>query len=73
MNQKTISYNVPDMHCPSCPKLISMDLKELDGVIDVNADLDSRRITISYDSDLIDPDSIYQSIKDTGYTPQHVK
>ena len=73
MKQKSISYHVPDMHCPSCPKLITMDLKELDGVIDVNADLDSHQITVSYDSDLINPDSISQSIKDTGYTPQNVK
>ena len=73
MTQKTISYQVPDMHCSSCPKLITMDLLELDGVTDVKADLDSHLVIINYNSDLVQTDLIAQSIKDSGYTPKDVR
>jgi copper chaperone CopZ len=72
MTQKTISYHVPDMHCSSCPKLITMDLLELGGVIDVKAELDSHLVTVNYNSDLIHTDLITQSIKNSGYTPKDV-
>ena len=73
MTQKTISYLVSDMHCSSCPKLITMDLLELDGVTDVKADLDSHLVIINYNSDLVQTDLIAQSIKDSGYTPKNVR
>ena len=68
MNTQTITLKVPDMHCASCPRLISMDLEDKSGVVSVNANLDTKSVVIEYDIDTITPDELISVIKNSGYT-----
>lgn len=54
----TVTYSVPAMHCDHCTHTIEMEVGELQGVQAVKADLNTKKVQISFD----DPAS-EQSIK----------
>ena len=45
----TLTYSVPAIHCMHCTHTIEMELGELDGVKSVKAELDTKKVTISFD------------------------
>ena len=69
MNIKTIKFSVPDMHCEACPKLITMNLKELKGVKGVEADLETKMVTVTHTEGLA-KEAIIDNIKESGYTAE---
>ncbi len=58
------------MHCPSCPKLIQMDLEDTNGVISVDANLETKLVTVEFDSDKLNSEDLIKIIKNSGYTAQ---
>jgi len=46
---KTVTYNVPAMHCGNCTKTIEMELGELMGIQSVKANLESKKVEVSFD------------------------
>lgn len=68
MNTQTITFQVSDMHCPSCPKIIKMDLEDNPGVIMVNSSLESKTVVVQYDPSLINVDKLMEIIKNSGYS-----
>lgn len=47
---KTIKFNVPAMHCNHCTHTVSMELSDLEGVYKVDADLNTKVVTVEYDA-----------------------
>lgn len=45
----TVTYSVPAMHCMHCTHTVEMEVGELKGVQSVKAELDSKKVTISFD------------------------
>jgi copper chaperone len=46
----TVTYNIPSIHCMHCTHTIELELGELPGVESVKADLESKRVTVTYDA-----------------------
>ena len=46
----TITYNVPAMHCGHCIHTVEMEVGELQGVQSVKADLDTKKVQITFDA-----------------------
>ena len=46
----TVTFSVPNIHCMHCTHTIKMELSELEGVSQVDADLESKMVTVEYDS-----------------------
>ena len=46
----TITYSVPSIHCMHCTHTIEMEVGELNGVKSVKAELDTKNVTIDFDS-----------------------
>lgn len=46
----TVTYSVPAMHCSNCTRTIEMEVGELQGVQSVNADLDTKKVNITFDT-----------------------
>ncbi len=46
----TVTYSVPAMHCMHCTHTVEMEVGELQGVESVKADLESKKVTISFDA-----------------------
>jgi copper chaperone CopZ len=57
---KSVTYSVPNISCKHCTHTISMELSELEGVTKVDADVQTRLVTVSFD----DP-ATEQQLKDT--------
>ncbi|MDO5824406.1 heavy-metal-associated domain-containing protein [Methanobrevibacter sp.] len=54
------------MHCPSCVNAVELSLKDIDGIDDAKADLDSGITTISMSGDVSDAD-IEEAVKEAGF------
>ena len=46
----TITYDVPAMHCGHCTHTIEMELGELQGIQAVKADLDTKKVEVTFDT-----------------------
>ncbi len=46
----TVTYSVPAMHCGHCTHTIEMEIGELHGIKAVKADLDSKKVQITFDA-----------------------
>ena len=63
---KTV-LNVEGMSCEHCVKAITSTLNELNGVGGAFADLETKTVTVEYDSARISLDKIKLEIEDLGY------
>lgn len=68
MTTQTITFKVEDMHCPSCPRLIQMDLEDTQGVIAVNASIETKLVVVEYEPDSVSEQELINTIKESGYT-----
>lgn len=46
----TVTYNVPKIHCGHCVHTIKMELSDLAGVQEVSADVNTKKVVVSYDA-----------------------
>ncbi len=46
----TITYTIPNISCHHCVHTISMELSELPGVQSVKGEVDTKQITVTYES-----------------------
>ena len=46
----TVTYSVPAMHCGHCIHTVEMEVGELQGVQSVKADLDTKKVAITFDT-----------------------
>ncbi|GAP62544.1 MAG: copper chaperone [Ardenticatenia bacterium] len=47
---QTETYAVPSISCGHCVMTIQRELKELEGVVDVKADQETKRVVVTYDA-----------------------
>ena len=45
----TVTYSVPAMHCDHCTHTIETEVGELQGIQSVKADLDTKKVQITFD------------------------
>jgi len=62
---ETVTYTVPAIHCAHCAKSIREEVSEVDGVEDVDVDLDAKVVTI-HGSELDDA-ALRAAIAEAGY------
>ena len=63
-----ITVSVPEIHCPSCEKLIKASLSDAEWIESVVVDLATKDVDISYDSAKLSPNKISELIQEwTGY------
>jgi len=46
----TVTYSVPGIHCGHCVHTITTELKDLAGVEDVSASLESKQVVVRYEA-----------------------
>ncbi len=64
---KTVSYYVPGMSCEHCKRAITMALKDIEGVNNVNIDLEEKKVVIEYDETSVQTEKLIEAIEDAGY------
>lgn len=45
----TVTFKVPAIHCQHCIHTVSMELSELEGVTNVNADLETKKVEVAFE------------------------
>jgi copper chaperone CopZ len=46
---QTVTYSVPNISCNHCTHTIQMEVSELEGVKSVQADVNSKMVTVSFE------------------------
>ncbi|NWG05404.1 MAG: heavy-metal-associated domain-containing protein [Chloroflexi bacterium] len=46
----TVTYSIPAIHCGHCTHTIEMEVGELQGVQSVKAEIDTKKVTITFDA-----------------------
>ncbi len=64
---KEIVLNVEGMSCSHCENRIKKSVSELKGVNNVNVDLQGKSVTVEYEEEKLDEDTIKETIEDQGY------
>jgi len=64
---KKVEYDVKGMHCISCSMGISSILKKTKGVSDVNVELGSSKVWITYDENAVNDKLIVDQVARLGY------
>jgi copper chaperone CopZ len=64
---KTITIKTTGMHCPSCPMLIELSVRDLPGIGDVRVSNADCETVVTYDDSFITPESILTEIRNAGY------
>lgn len=65
---KTIILKVEDMACSHCEHSINVALGKLSGIKEVNASIETKSVTVTYDQEVISLEKIKEIIKSEGYT-----
>ncbi|UOQ94024.1 copper chaperone CopZ [Halobacillus shinanisalinarum] len=60
------TLNVKGMTCGHCESSVKAALQELNGVQDVNVDLSTGKVDVSYEGDVSD-DQMKEAIEEQGY------
>jgi copper ion binding protein len=47
---KSVTYTVPNISCKHCTHTIAMELSEIEGVSKVDADVQTRLVTVDFDA-----------------------
>ena len=64
---KTEKYNVTGMTCAACQANVTRCVQKLNGIEDVNVSLLANQMTVTYDENALDPQTIIGAVKEIGY------
>lgn len=59
-------FTVPSMSCQHCVNAITKEVSQLDGVQNVNIDLNTKRVKVQT-SEQVSTDEVVNAIKEAGY------
>jgi copper chaperone len=62
---ESVTYRVPAIHCAHCARSIREEVSEIEGVEDVDVDLDSKLVTVKGLE--LDDDALRAAIVEAGY------
>ena len=69
--EQTRTLQVDNMTCASCPLTVRMAMSRVDGVIDVDVDLDTKMATVRFDDEATTLETVAKASTDIGF-PAHV-
>jgi P-type Cu+ transporter len=70
---KTITLPVEGMTCASCVARVEKALKKVEGVSDVNVNLATEKVTLSFDTSKVNLSKFTEVVEDAGYVLLHPK
>jgi copper ion binding protein len=66
---QTVTYEVPGIHCNHCVHTIKVELSEMDGVQAVDANAESKKVTVEFDAPA-SPEKIESLLAEINYPVQ---
>ena len=65
--ERTATFDVPDMDCPSCAGKIENALNKLEGILSYNTQPTTGTVTVTYDPDTVTQSDLTDAIEGAGY------
>ncbi len=65
--EQTVKLSVPDMSCASCPYMVKQAISKVDGIKIVEATMEDRSATVTFDDALTNVDEIREATAGIGY------
>ncbi|RBQ32364.1 copper-translocating P-type ATPase [Arcobacter sp. FW59] len=65
---KTEKYDIKGMTCSACSNAVDKSVKKLEGIKDINVNLLSNSMLVSYDENVLDYEKIIKTVEDAGYS-----
>ena len=69
---QSVTLDVKDMTCASCPLTVKQALKKVSGVTEVHVDFKAQSAQVKFDPEKTQPDQLAKVVTDIGY-PTSVK
>jgi mercuric ion binding protein len=66
-SDQTATFDVEKMTCATCPIAVRKAMQRVDGVKEVNVDLDSKTAVVTYDSSVTSTTEIGNASTDVGF------
>ncbi len=63
----TIQFKVEGMSCGGCVKSVTAALSGVEGVGEVNVDLDAAQATVQFDPAKTSPEALHQAVEAAGF------
>jgi copper chaperone CopZ len=64
-----IILKILDFHCPACVLRLEGIEDDVAGISSVKASYTKQTMEVTYDENILEPESILAAVKDIGYTP----
>lgn len=64
---KETTYKVPGMSCEHCKRSINLSLEDLEGIKNVDIDLNAKTVKIEFDETKVTDENLRGAIEDAGY------
>ncbi len=65
--EKVVKLSVPGMNCASCPYMVKQAISMVDGIKAVEATMEDRSATVTFDDAITNVGEIQQATADIGY------
>jgi len=65
--EQTVTFSVPGMYCASCPFIVEAAMGEVEGVISVTADSETRTALVVFDDEIASTEDIADASAFAGY------
>lgn len=62
-----LAVQVPEIHCQGCVESIRKSLELLDGFQDIEADVATKAVTVTYDEGRTGPEEVRERIEAAGF------
>ena len=67
MSEIKKQFKVEGMSCSHCEKAVKNALNELNGVSNIEVDLNGKTVTVQYDIDVVAEKKLIEAIEEAGY------
>ena len=68
MTLEKVEIKISGMSCAHCVARVEKSLKNLDGIKEVQVDLETGKATVQYDFKKVEPSKLEDAIKEAGYS-----
>ena len=65
--ERTLTFAVENMGCASCPYIVETSMASVAGVIEVDASLETKTATVTFDDTITTTDAIATASANAGY------
>ena len=65
--ERTVTFDVPGMYCPSCPFIVQSAMQSVEGVISVQADSRTKTAIVVFDDEITTINAIELASEQAGY------